>query len=216
MSTFKLVRIKAVAPNPILRDFVVTPRRDFAVDFANTLAWRGSEPSESLHHVGDLISWLRANNALGERASSELEKWTNAHPAKAVILFGEALELREAVYRLLRAIVTNSAPGEEDLSRLNRALSEVAPRAKLWRSEGGFGWRIESSPTASVVLAPVLWSAANLLLTADPSRMRQCANARCLWLFQDDSKNGSRRWCSMQACGNRAKAHRHYLRQKAK
>src|ERR1700735_2051557 len=37
---------------------------------------------------------------------------------------------------------------------------------------------------------------------------------RCGWLFIDDSKNASRRWCSMQSCGNRAKALRHYLRSK--
>jgi predicted RNA-binding Zn ribbon-like protein len=41
-------------------------------------------------------------------------------------------------------------------------------------------------------------------------------NDQCGWLFMDDSKNGSRRWCSMQSCGNRAKAHRHYLRSKQK
>jgi predicted RNA-binding Zn ribbon-like protein len=32
----------------------------------------------------------------------------------------------------------------------------------------------------------------------------------------DESKNARRRWCSMQSCGNRAKAHRHYLRSKQK
>jgi predicted RNA-binding Zn ribbon-like protein len=47
------------------------------------------------------------------------------------------------------------------------------------------------------------------------ARVRHCANERCLWLFLDDSKSGTRRWCSMSACGNRAKAHRHYARQKA-
>jgi predicted RNA-binding Zn ribbon-like protein len=41
-------------------------------------------------------------------------------------------------------------------------------------------------------------------------------NDQCGWLFMDDSKNGSRRWCSMRSCGNRAKAQRHYLRSKQK
>ena len=45
-------------------------------------------------------------------------------------------------------------------------------------------------------------------------RVRQCANPDCGWLFLDNSKSGNRRWCSMSACGNRAKAHRHYLRKK--
>ena len=44
--------------------------------------------------------------------------------------------------------------------------------------------------------------------------VRQCNNERCLWLFVDDSKSGTRRWCSMASCGNRAKAHRHYARRR--
>jgi predicted RNA-binding Zn ribbon-like protein len=97
---------------------------------------------------------------------------------------------------------------------LNRELNEAAPRAFLEPAGGAFGWRIEAKPSATGILAPVLWSAADLLVGIDSARLRECANQRCLWLFLDDSKNGSRRWCSMQACGNRAKAHRHYLRQK--
>jgi predicted RNA-binding Zn ribbon-like protein len=66
------------------------------------------------------------------------------------------------------------------------------------------------------MLAPALWSLADLLTGPDRTHLRECANDRCLWLFLDDSKNGSRRWCSMQSCGNRAKARRHYLRERGK
>ena len=41
-------------------------------------------------------------------------------------------------------------------------------------------------------------------------KVRRCANPECGWLFLDDSRAGKRRWCSMSACGNRAKARRHY------
>lgn len=68
--------------------------------------------------------------------------------------------------------------------------------------------------TASALLTPMLWSAADLLTGTLLGRVRECANDKCLWLFLDESKNGTRRWCSMKACGNRAKAHRHYTRLK--
>src|SRR5258708_7059779 len=45
-------------------------------------------------------------------------------------------------------------------------------------------------------------------------RVRRCANPECGWLFLDDSRAGKRRWCSMSACGNRAKARRHYHKSK--
>jgi predicted RNA-binding Zn ribbon-like protein len=78
------------------------------------------------------------------------------------------------------------------------------------------GDEVEQRASPAVEAAPVLWSAADILVGPDSARVRECANNRCLWLFLDDSKNGTRRWCSMQACGNRAKAHRHYLRQREK
>jgi predicted RNA-binding Zn ribbon-like protein len=61
------------------------------------------------------------------------------------------------------------------------------------------------------------WRAAEdyLRLLADrPERIRACGDPECILHFYDVSKNGTRRWCSMAGCGNRAKAQRHYARQK--
>ncbi|MFJ9826082.1 CGNR zinc finger domain-containing protein [Streptomyces sp. NPDC101160] len=52
------------------------------------------------------------------------------------------------------------------------------------------------------------------LLRAAPDRIRKCAHGACILHFFDTSRNGTRRWCSMAACGNRAKASRHYARTK--
>jgi len=37
------------------------------------------------------------------------------------------------------------------------------------------------------------------------SRIKACPGPDCGWVFHDRSRNGSRRWCDMAACGNRAK-----------
>ncbi|MFF5971949.1 CGNR zinc finger domain-containing protein [Streptomyces sp. NPDC012769] len=52
------------------------------------------------------------------------------------------------------------------------------------------------------------------LLRTNPDRIRACAHEACILHFFDTSRNGTRRWCSMAACGNRAKASRHYARTK--
>jgi hypothetical protein len=52
------------------------------------------------------------------------------------------------------------------------------------------------------------------LLDNAPDRIRRCAHEACVLHFFDTSRNGTRRWCSMAACGNRAKASRHYARTK--
>lgn len=59
------------------------------------------------------------------------------------------------------------------------------------------------------------WDAAadHLRLLGDrPDRVRRCAHPACVLYFHDTSRNGTRRWCSMEVCGNRAKAGRHYAR----
>ncbi len=204
---------------------VLAPRRDLCLDFANTLAWRGSAPSESLHGLPDLLKWCASSGSVlaGAIPGSETNgttgtrgTWVDRHPAEAAAIFRGAIALRETVYRIFHAIASGNAPADGDLFELNRALEETPARNALQRSGAGFGWRVEGKPlaSASALLAPVLWSAGDLLAGPQLERVRECANGKCLWLFLDESKNGTRRWCSMTACGNRAKAHRHYARLK--
>jgi predicted RNA-binding Zn ribbon-like protein len=193
---------------------VVVPHRDLSLDFVNTLAWRGSARQESLQSLSDLLKWLVSVGTIRVPAAAGLQQWLEAHPAVAASLFADAIALRETLHRLLSSIATGSRPPAEDLQHLNRALAEAPPRTILDHGEAGFGWHIEAKPAAASLLAAVVWSAADIVVGSHSTRLRECANDRCLWMFFDDSKNGSRRWCSMQACGNRAKAHRHYLRQK--
>jgi len=195
---------------------VLAPRRDLCLDFANTLAWRGSAPSESLHGLPDLLRWCASSGSLLAGAIEESESWAERHPAQAAAIFRGAIAIRETTYRIFHAAASGNAPADDDLSALNRALKETPARSALQRIGAGFGWRVEGRrpATASTLLGPALWSAGDLLTGPQLARVRECANEKCLWLFLDDSKNGTRRWCSMTACGNRAKAHRHYARLK--
>jgi predicted RNA-binding Zn ribbon-like protein len=185
------------------------------LDFANTVAYRGSAPAESLHNFADLVKWCGDAGLISPRVVHQVRKWPDKHPKRSTEVFSEAIELRETIYRVFHAVASGSNPGAGDLDLLNRALCDAPPRTTIHRTERGFGWEIpEAKISARSLLAPVLWSTADLLVGPQLARVRECSNEKCLWLFLDDSKNGTRRWCSMQACGNRAKAHRHYLRQK--
>lgn len=50
------------------------------------------------------------------------------------------------------------------------------------------------------------------LLAADPRRVKACGGEGCVLWFLDTTRSGTRRWCSMAGCGNRAKVHRHRAR----
>ncbi|MEM9196836.1 MAG: CGNR zinc finger domain-containing protein [Pseudomonadota bacterium] len=60
-----------------------------------------------------------------------------------------------------------------------------------------------------------LSAAAILTDRREYGRIKRCPGDNCGWLFVDETKNGRRTWCSMQSCGNRAKAARHYARRKS-
>jgi predicted RNA-binding Zn ribbon-like protein len=182
---------------------IPAPRDDLCLAFANTLSWRGSPmPSESLGTITDLLSWL------GGAAK--------APASEAAALFTEAIGLREAIYRIFSALASGEPVADKDLALLNCALAEAPARERLAPADGGYAWIARKTEvSAAGLLAPVLWSAADLLTRAGRHRVRRCANDACLWLFIDESKAGTRRWCDMSSCGNRAKSRRHYLKTKA-
>jgi predicted RNA-binding Zn ribbon-like protein len=184
------------------------------LDFANTRYWRGSEdPTETLSGLGDLLAWCETAGVADGHAVADLKAWEKRHCQKAASLFDTAIALREAIYRLFGAVAAGAPPPGADISRLNHLIAAAPCRAELAVAGEIMGWRVPpAKPDAASLLAPVLWSAGDLLVGTRLPRVRRCANEACLWLFLDDSKSGTRRWCSMSACGNRAKAHRHYLR----
>lgn len=175
-------------------------RPDLCLEFANTRYWRGQDaPTETLNAPEDLAAWTTANEGL------KLAR----PPARRE--FERAIEVRELIHRLFDAHAQAKAPAARDVDALNEALSEAPARTTLKRERGSYAWDVDMrSGTALALLAPVLWTAGDLLAGPRLGRVRRCANPECGWLFLDDSRAGKRRWCSMQSCGNRAKARRHY------
>ncbi|HSH12932.1 MAG TPA: CGNR zinc finger domain-containing protein, partial [Desulfurivibrionaceae bacterium] len=87
-------------------------------------------------------------------------------------------------------------------------------QARLVPGEDHFEWGWSDAGGLRRLLWPIVRSAAELLTSEKLERVGQCAGDSCGWLFLDTSRNRSRRWCEMEHCGNRAKARRHYRRQK--
>jgi predicted RNA-binding Zn ribbon-like protein len=185
-------------------EVIPAPDDDLCLGYANTRYWRGSAtPTEDLHSLDDLLRWAETTERLPPTLVRRFDRSSD--------IFSDAMGLRETIFRCFAATASGGAPAEDDLTALNAALAEAPGRQHVRHG----GWDIGTpEPSAGTLLAPVLWSAADLLVGGQLARVRQCANPHCGWLFLDNSKSGNRRWCSMSACGNRAKAHRHYLRQK--
>ena len=60
-------------------------------------------------------------------------------------------------------------------------------------------------------LRPIVHAAVELLTGGPLDRLKTCGN--CRWLFLDQSRNHSRRWCSMDECGIQMK-HARFVEQR--
>lgn len=184
------------------------------LDFVNTVSWRGSEePRELLTDYNTLVRWSRGAGILNPAQAADLRRQARSDPERAEAVVAQARELREALYRNVTAWCRRTPVRKGDLGLVNRALERAPERRAIRRRGRSFGWDVETDHRPlDHLLWPVSWSAADLLIHDDPARIKSCADSRCAWLFYDTSRNRSRRWCSMEDCGNRAKARRHYRR----
>ena len=163
-----------------------------ALDLVNTVAWRLDDQRrvDRLADPANLRRWLTAN-ALPGQGTSDLRD--------------ALVHCRETAYAVLQPLAINAEPRARDLAVLRELIEDVVRTSSLV-SARPLTWRAES--TADRVRLSV-W---RLFEDEDLSRLRQCDDDDCGWLFLDRSKNGSRRWCSSADCGNRARARRHYQR----
>jgi predicted RNA-binding Zn ribbon-like protein len=189
-----------------------------ALDFANSISRRAAPEDcrDRLTHYGRLLSWGVQAKLLTSKQAERLRTEGGDRPRAAVLALRRAIAVREAIFSLFVAIARGERAAADALATLNAALPEALAALRLAPDRGGFSWRFE--PDASdlaPMLAPVVRAAAELLTSDDLPRVRECQSDTCFWLFLDRSKNGTRRWCDMKVCGNRAKARRHYHRERS-
>lgn len=168
------------------------------LDFLNTANWNadGSVAVERLADPGDLLAWCDAvgfgNISLPTDRSS----------------LREALHLRNALRSIVGLALRDDRPEKPDLDILNRALASGVSASLVAGPFGGVVYTAQTPFTKAMAI-----SAAALLSDAkEISRVKMCPGERCGWLFVDESRNRRRQWCSMELCGNRAKAKRYYHR----
>jgi predicted RNA-binding Zn ribbon-like protein len=187
-----------------------------ALDFVNTEVAIDGALRDLLAGFRDLVRWLESAGAL-DRASARaaLAKWEGKRSGELVL--GAARALRAALRRLADAAAEGRPVPRATLERVNQLLGRGAAVAKVVPdSAAGFvarrGLRLDEPLD---LLVPVAEAAADLLCHADLSRIRRCAHPACVLYFLDGTKNGTRRWCDMRICGNRANAAAYYRRQRS-
>lgn len=182
------------------------------LDLINTEAVAEGRPVNLLADFGDLISWFVETKALEvPQAEGIVTAWDGRPEAEQAL--ARALEFRVVLRDMAERLVKGRPVPAAAIASINDVLNNQVRYAELRRTRGGFEKRIRTSFTEPEhLLLPIAESACDLLCYSDFSRIKKCENGACVLFFYDTTKNRSRRWCSMNACGNRMKVAAHYRR----
>lgn len=196
------MRAATQEPSEWIDGFLFVANRP-VLDFLNTKPVLAQGPTELLTDFDALGRWLIASEIVSSaKTKSLLRSWRHLPEAgsflKDLIVFRE--RLRDAVVRM----ESGSTPSGEFVQEVNAGLLQFPPIMALRKREG----RIVREPffepkRPTDIWAPILDGAADLLSEPESDRIRQCE--ACVVHFFDTSKKGSRRWCSMNICGNKLK-----------
>jgi predicted RNA-binding Zn ribbon-like protein len=191
-----------------------------ALDFVNTVGGRRQPvPSEHLHRFSDLVAWAAQTELLTQAEGRAVSREALAHPADAEGALLRARAYREALYRVMVSLLEGGSPGAADREALEVEFHSALAGRRLEAVDGRLRWTAPDVPLLDVVLSRVALASLELLASESVGRVRRCEATSvngCGWLFLDETRNHSRRWCEMATCGNQHKARRHYARVRAK
>ncbi len=127
-------------------------------------------------------------------------------------------QLRVLLNRMAKAFVDGRLPEEEDFERLNARMANGQVLRRLSAIGEDKSFKLEFVPAGNgwtAAEAEIAASFAAMLAEGEPSRIRFCDNPSCLWVYYDDTRNRSKRYCDDKLCGNLMKVRRFRARKKA-
>jgi predicted RNA-binding Zn ribbon-like protein len=173
------------------------------LDLLNTKPVSAAGPTELLADVRALERWLLASGTVSSvRDKAAVRGWRSSAEAEAFLK--QLIEFRERLRNAVSRIESGMLPSDVFVSEVNSLLLQY-PRPTSVRKRGG---KLVREPIVEFhkpddLWAPIVDATVDLLVETESSRIRKCES--CVVHFFDTSKKGSRRWCSMNICGNKLK-----------
>lgn len=178
-------------------------------DFINSYwrDWRTGDKNKDRDRLDEeewVFKWLKEYALLETQMPNTIE-------------MAQLKKLRSLLWNWVQAIVQGNSVYGEILEQLNVYMDKgPVIRRIVWKSDEQA--EIKLLPLHSgweQVMAEIAASFAEALLEKEPTRFRICENPDCLWVYYDDTRNRSKRYCDDKACGNLMKVRRFRARKKA-
>ena len=189
------------------------------LDFLNSVATPVDVPIDWLDDGAGLLAWLAQSQLVPAAVLRAMRE--RAMPGELDRLAAQARSLREWFRAFVREHKGRPLQAADltELESLNLLLARDEGYGKIAARQEGASAALSfersrrwASPES--LLLPIGEILAQLVCEEDFSYVKACEGPSCTLLFADHTRGHARRWCSMSACGNRAKqaAHRDRLR----
>ena len=163
--------------------------------------------------TADLLAWASHVGLLTTAEARRLGRRARLHPAEAHAAFERTRETRAYLHGIFDSVARGSPPARSDLRRLQRDAADAFAHGQLVRVAGQYRWSWADDPDLERPLWPIIDAALTLVTDGPLDRVKGCPS--CRFLFVDESKNRSRRWCSMDDCGAEDKMRKYVARRAA-
>ena len=167
-----------------------------------------------LFDYDDLLEGALGFGAIDEREARRLRTRARREPDEATAVFERTLRIRATLDETFRTIAAGGQPSGAATARLASDEAEAVARGRLVPDGDRFAWSWADDDSLGRPLWPVIHDATRLLIEGPLDRIKACDG--CSYLFIDESKNRSRRWCDMSTCGTAEKMRRYVARRAAK
>ena len=187
---------------------------NLALDLANTLAVDDNgRQMDLLATFDDLLAWVVESGKAPESAALRVKNMLDIAQKKQMVEL--ATDFRAEVKLMAKALAHGKPVPRSVIKRINEILGEKEGHFEIVQTAKGFEQKFQvKMNNVTDFLLPIAEAAMHLLCYGDLSRVKKCESDDCVLYFYDTSKPGHRRWCSMSACGNRAKTAAFYERSK--
>lgn len=187
---------------------------NLALDLANTLAVNDNgRQMDLLATLDDLLAWVVEGDLAPETAAARVKNMLNPDQKKKMVEL--AVGFRSEMKVMAKALANGKPVPRSVVARINEVLGQKEGHFEVVQTSKGYKQKFQvKMNNVTDFLLPIAEAAMNLLCYGDLSRVKKCERDGCVLYFYDTSKPGHRRWCSMSACGNRAKSAAFYERSK--
>jgi predicted RNA-binding Zn ribbon-like protein len=188
-----------------------------ALGLANVATWARVAGEDLFDDPAQLAGWLGRASAASPEEVEGLCAASAADPEGARAALARLRELAEALRTVFDARLAGAVPPTGALDTIGRHVAEALQGARLTPGDGMFALDLPApgSSLDATRLAAARSAAAVLGSRTDLAHLKRCPREDCRFVFVDDSRNQTRRWCDTRVCGNRARVARHYARAQA-